>query len=240
VTGHRLEDLTDRTIVALSRRGKFLIVEVERQCALVVHLGMSGRLVLGEGSEPHTQVVLEVDDACVRLVDPRTFGEVFVDAVDGQGVPASLAHLGPDVLVSDPELLRERLEVRARRERRAVKAALLDQRVVAGLGNMYADEALFRAGVHPATSMAALDGTASVLAHAAHEVVVEAAALGGTTFADRAYRDPLGRSGRFGERLAVYQRRGRPCPRCGTAIVREWIAGRSAHLCPRCQEWGVA
>lgn len=233
-----LATVVGRPIVSMRRIGKFLVFDLDTD-ALVVHLGMAGRLVVSDSSATatHVQLVLDFRRTVVTLVDPRTFSEAFVDVLGTDGRPRRLAGLGPDVFGPEEEVAAS-LERHATRSRRAIKTALLDQRVVAGLGNMYADETLFRVGVHPSTPMNALGRRLVGIAEVAGDVAREALAAGGTTFADRAYRDPLDRPGAFGARLAVYQRAGSPCPRCGTSIVRRVLQGRSAHWCPRCQQGG--
>lgn len=233
-----LRAATGRSIGAVRRFGKFLVFDLDGS-ALVVHLGMAGRLVVADASAPstHVQLVLDFRTEIVTLVDPRTFSEAFVDTLGADGRPRRLGSLGPDVFGPVEEVVAS-LEQHAAGSRRAIKTVLLDQRVVAGLGNMYADEALFRARVHPATALNAVGSRLREVAVAASSVAHEALAEGGTTFADRAYRDPLDRPGAFGSHLAVYQRAGSPCRYCATPIVRSVLQGRSAHWCPRCQRGG--
>ncbi len=232
----RLDRIVGQRLGALRRLGKFLVFELDED-VLVVHLGMAGRIVLGPTATEarHLQLRLELDGVSLAIVDPRTFSEAFVDRLGGGGVPTRLAHLGPDVLAA-PDAAACSLVEWSRRTRRAIKTLLLDQRVVAGLGNMYADEALFGAGIHPATPASALGGRVAEVVAVGRDVLERAAAAGGTTFADRAFRDPLGRPGRFGEALRVYGRVGAPCARCGTRIERLRLHGRSSYLCPRCQQ----
>ena len=153
-------------------------------------------------------------------------------AAPGRGGPRGLAELGPEPL--GPGFSARALARRLAGRRAPVKALLLDQRVVAGLGNIYADEALFRAGIDPARPAGTLEPEETRrLARAIRRVLRDALAAGGTTFSD--YRDGLGRQGEFARRLAVYGRAGEPCPRCGAAIATRRLGGRTAHYCPRCQ-----
>jgi formamidopyrimidine-DNA glycosylase len=223
-------------VEAVARRGKYLLVGLDRGRTLVVHLRMSGQLLLAEPSDPvarHTHVVLGLDDGRqLRFVDPRTFGELFVVDTAGLAAVASLARLGPEP--SDVEVDDFVAALAARRAR--IKSALMDQRVVAGVGNIYSDEALHRVGLRgdarccdvPAERLAALHG--AVVA-----VLGEAVAHRGSSLGDDQYVDLHGRPGGFRPHHRVYGRPGLPCPACGTVVVREVIGGRSAHRCPSCQ-----
>ncbi len=252
--------LHGRTLAAAVRRGKFLWVplarpEGESDDAMLVHLGMSGQLlvrsaeaVAADGAgHPHLRVRLLLDDGgALDFVDQRTFGHVSVQdlvptadgAPGGRGsssptVPEPVAHIARDLL--DPVLDRPAL-VRAIRSRRTgIKRALLDQGLVSGIGNIYADEALWRAQVHFARPTAALrPADVSRVLDAAAEVMSEALVQGGTSF-DALYVNVNGASGYFDRSLAVYGQEGRPCPRCGTPIRRVEFMNRSAAFCPRCQ-----
>lgn len=254
--------LAGRTLAAAVRRGKFLWLPLDHpgaagahpDDALLAHLGMSGQLlvrasadVAAGGEHRHLRVRLELDDGgALDFVDQRTFGHLSVvdlePTADGRPggagselplVPAPAAHIARDLL--DPALDPEVVARAIRRRRTQVKRALLDQTVVSGVGNIYADEGLWRARVHPATPTADLDQATAVrvLAGAA-EVMRDALAQGGTSF-DALYVNVNGASGYFDRSLAVYGQQGEPCPRCGTPVVREPFANRSSHFCPRCQ-----
>lgn len=221
--------------------------------ALVVHLGMSGQVrvtgpgdsVLGDalpvdGVHPHTRVVLDLADGRqVRFVDQRMFGRLRVDELvadpgaPGGTVPAHARHIAADPLEPgfDARSFLRRLAAR----RTTVKRALLDQTLVSGIGNIYADESLWRARVHGERSTLGLPSATGrrLLAHVT-EVLTEAVAAGGTSF-DALYVDVNGESGRHGAALAVYGRAGRACPRCGTPVARAAFANRSSFSCPRCQ-----
>lgn len=232
--------LRDRRVISVGRHGKFLVGALDDDYTLVAHLGMSGRFTLahpGDHVPPHTHVLLGLDDGVeVRFTDPRTFG--FVAVLDADEVADSpLSRLGPDAWVDPPDASRlaERLSGRTA----AIKALLLDQRPVAGLGNIYADEVLHAAGIHPLTPGGELSQTGlGRIATAISEVLSAAIESGGTTLDDMAYLLPDGRAGENLERLAVYGREGLPCPSCGTSIIRVVVRGRSTHFCPHCQRSG--
>jgi formamidopyrimidine-DNA glycosylase len=205
--------------------------------ALLAHLGMSGQLLLGDPARPlspHVRVRFEFNDAGpdLRFTDQRTFGHVML-APGGAALPAVIAHIAPDPLERAFDEAAVIAKLRARRT--GVKTALLDQSLVSGVGNIYADEALWRAKIHwsrPAASLSRA-GAGRLLA-AVREVLAEALDAGGTSF-DSLYVNVNGESGYFGRSLAVYGREGGPCLRCGTPIRRERFANRSAFSCPSCQ-----
>ncbi|MBU4213051.1 MAG: bifunctional DNA-formamidopyrimidine glycosylase/DNA-(apurinic or apyrimidinic site) lyase [Actinobacteria bacterium] len=247
--------LRGRSFVAAARRGKFCWLTLDgRDEALLVHLGMSGQLLVrepGAGSaqppHPHLRVGLELDDGSVlEFVDQRTFGHLTVVDLEptadglpaGAGspddlVPAPVAHIGRDLL--DPHLDAAAVVTRLRGRRTGLKRALLDQTLVSGIGNIYADEGLWRARLHYArpTEAARPVEVTRLLAQTA-QVMREALAVGGTSF-DALYVNVNGASGYFDRSLAVYGQTGRPCPRCGTPIRRESFMNRSSFSCPRCQ-----
>jgi formamidopyrimidine-DNA glycosylase len=205
--------------------------------AILAHLGMSGQLLLGDPGRPvspHVRVRFEFDDAGpdLRFTDQRTFGHVML-APGGAALPAVIAHIAPDPM--EPAFDEAAVIAKLRVRRTGVKTALLDQSLVSGVGNIYADEALWRARIHwsrPAASLSRAD--AARLLAAVREVLAEALEAGGTSF-DSLYVNVNGESGYFGRSLAVYGREGGPCLRCGTPIRRERFANRSAFSCPSCQ-----
>ncbi|MGQ9467363.1 MAG: bifunctional DNA-formamidopyrimidine glycosylase/DNA-(apurinic or apyrimidinic site) lyase [Anaerolineae bacterium] len=227
LTGHRIREIR--------RRGKWLLLGLDEGDWLLVHLRMSGRLTVEESSAPddvHARVVFYLDDG-QRLCfsDPRKFGRMML--VDDPG--AVLGDLGPDPL--GPDLMPERLAEMLRGRRVRLKPLLTDQRFLAGLGNIYADEVLWVAGLHPLRCADTLTPEEIVHLHRAiRRVLEEAIARRGTTLPDRRYVLPDGRPGEFALHLAVYGREGQPCLRCGTPIVRTRVGGRSAHYCPQCQQ----
>jgi formamidopyrimidine-DNA glycosylase len=228
--------LLGRRVESLGRRGKFLIARLSGDITWVSHLGMSGRFVIARGDEPeapHTNVVIRLRGRPeVRFVDPRTFG--FVAAFTPTELERALATVGPDALEQLPSTrdLREALAGRTA----PIKALLLDQRIVSGLGNIYADEVLHRARIAPHRPGGDLDGDEIGRLRRAVRPILEAGLRhGGTSLGDLAYLLPDGRAGDYMARLAAYGREGEPCPRCGTPIARQVIRSRSTFGCPGCQ-----
>jgi formamidopyrimidine-DNA glycosylase len=228
--------LAGRSLGAPRRRGKYLWLPVGED-ALLAHLGMSGQLLVGEPGRPvspHVRIRFTFADSGpdLRFTDQRTFGHMWL-VPDGAELPAPIAHIAPDPFES--AFNAEDLAKRVRSRRSEIKRSLLDQSLVSGIGNIYADEALWRARLHWARPSDGLDAAeVSRLLAAVREVLAAALAAGGTTF-DSLYVNVNGESGYFDRSLAVYGREGRPCPRCGTPIRRERFMNRSAYTCPRCQ-----
>ena len=227
--------LTGRTLGVPRRRGKFLWVPLDDGEALVAHLGMSGQFRLDAPDAPlqrHARLLIDLDDGVqLRFVDQRMFGGLAL-VPDGDP-PAALAHVAPDLF--DPALDLDALSARAAASARAIKRVLLDQGVVSGIGNIYADEALWAARVNhgtPASELGA-DGVRRVLV-AARDVMAAALAVGGTSF-DALYVNVNGESGYFDRTLEAYGRTDHPCRRCGTPIVREAFMNRGSFFCPSCQ-----
>jgi len=235
-----LGELAGRRIERVARRAKRLILVTEADLALVFQLGMTGKFLLPPGGaasqHKHTRLVMAFGDGTeLHFVDMRRFGRLWcLRDLDADDPDAALEAAGMTPL--GPEALRIRRQVfgEALRTQRPVKALLLDQTRIAGLGNIYADESLWAAGVHPARAAATLDGEqAGVLLRQIKNVLRRAIRAGGTTFSD--FRNAYGDMGRFRRRLKVYQRHGEPCKRCGATIERLVVAGRGTHVCPRCQ-----
>jgi len=228
--------LAGRSLDTARRRGKYLWLSVGED-ALLAHLGMSGQLLVGEPERPlspHVRIWFTFKDEGpdLRFTDQRTFGYMCV-VRDGAELPAPIAHIAPDPFEAafDPAALAARLRAR----RTGVKRALLDQSLVSGVGNIYADEALWRARLHWARPTETLNGPeVSRLLGAVREVLGEALAAGGTSF-DALYVNVNGESGYFDRSLAVYGREGLPCLRCGMPVRRDSFMNRSAYSCPRCQ-----
>ncbi len=224
------------TVGDARRRGKYLWLPVGED-ALIAHLGMSGQLVVGDPDRPlspHVRARFAFTDGGpdLRFVDQRTFGHLSY-APGGAELPAAIAHIAPDPL--EPAFDDDRFATRLRGRRTGIKRALLDQSLVSGVGNIYADESLWRAKLHWARGTDALRKADVVrLLGAVREVFDEAIAAGGTSF-DSLYVQVNGQSGYFDRSLAVYGRQGEPCPRCGTPIVREKFMNRSSYSCPKCQ-----
>ncbi|MEX0666882.1 MAG: bifunctional DNA-formamidopyrimidine glycosylase/DNA-(apurinic or apyrimidinic site) lyase [Acidimicrobiia bacterium] len=227
--------LRGRVVERLDRIGKFLLGRLDSDMIWVTHLGMSGRVVVtkpGEAEALHTHFIARTDaGAEVRLVDPRTFGFV---AVFTPVELASHLKLGRDAL---SDLPRTPQLVAALAGRTApIKSLLLDQRIIAGLGNIYADEVLHRARVRPTRPGGALSRSEMSKLRGAIKPLLEAGiAAGGTSLNDLAYLLPDGRAGEYLDRLRVYGREGQPCRRCGAPIERVVVGGRSSFYCPRCQ-----
>ncbi len=229
-----LERAAGQRVLAVGRRGKFILAPLSGGDELVVHLGMTGSLAPEEPAD-HVRVRLHLlgeGPATIYFRDPRRFGRFLVVRAGDYGALPTLSSLGPEPF--DPALTPELFTANLRRSGVAVKAYLLSQRPVAGVGNIYADEALWRARVHPLTPANALTpDQAGALLQALRDVLAESIAANGTTLRD--YRRVGGESGSFYERLAVYGKGGEPCPRCGTAMVRSVVGGRGTVHCPVCQ-----
>ena len=230
--------LVGRTLRGPRRRGKYLWLPLDSGEALLTHLGMSGQLLVEPPDAPderHLRVRLSFADGGreLRFVDQRTFGGLVVAGTTGDGLPLPIGHIAPDPL--EPGFDEARFVAGLRRRRTGVKRALLDQSLVSGIGNIYADEALWRARLHFArpTETLARRQALDVLG-AAREVMSEALLQGGTSF-DSLYVDVNGASGYFDRSLDAYGRAGRPCRRCGTAIRRDPFMNRSSFTCPQCQ-----
>lgn len=234
--------LTGRRVRAVSRRGKYLWLVLDDARALVVHLGMSGQMLLpepGSDDERHLRVRLVLDgaDRELHFVDQRMFGGMHVDVLVGDGsdghVPASVAHIARDPL--DPGFDDAGFSRRVRARSSGIKRCLLDQGLVSGIGNIYADEALWRARLHYDVPGRRLAGprVRELLGHV-RDVMSEALAEGGTSF-DSLYVNVNGESGWFDRSLHAYGREGEPCDRCGRPVVREHFMNRSSYRCPSCQ-----
>jgi formamidopyrimidine-DNA glycosylase len=258
-------DLLDgQHILAAVRRGKFLWLPLENSRALVVHLGMSGQVLLGSpglaanapGGDRLLRIRLHLDhpshgELWLNFVDQRIFGSMAVDTMvpteDGRPaghsggatgtwetlVPTQVAHIARDPL--DPAFRDDLFLAALARRKSGIKRALLDQGLISGIGNIYADEALFVARIHydqPADSLSR--AKARTLLAATREILHKALAEGGTSF-DAQYVNVNGESGYFAHSLLAYGQQGKPCPRCGTPLVREQFMNRGSHFCPRCQ-----
>ncbi|MER7447699.1 bifunctional DNA-formamidopyrimidine glycosylase/DNA-(apurinic or apyrimidinic site) lyase [Microbacterium sp. NPDC097977] len=237
--------LEGRTFSGAERRGKFLWLPLDSDDdALIAHLGMSGQMLLRSpdaAAERHERIRIFVEhpqhgELAIVFADQRTFGSLAVDRLVPDGpsrIPTQVVHIARDPV--DP-LFHDADFVRAlRRRRSAVKRVLLDQQVISGVGNIYADESLWAARIHPETPADVLS-TAAVkrLLGEIRLVLAKALAEGGTSF-DSQYVNVNGQAGYFAHSLNAYGRGGQPCPRCGTLIVREAFMNRSSHYCPRCQ-----
>ncbi|PZR66595.1 MAG: DNA-formamidopyrimidine glycosylase [Solirubrobacterales bacterium] len=223
-----------RVVERLTRRGKYLIWELEGGVAMLMHLRMTGTLLYDASSEPpHTRVRVELDHGHRLLfVDPRRFGTGQL-AIDGRALAEFLAaRLGVEPFSQD--FTAARLRTQARGSRAPIKAFLLNQRQIAGVGNIYADEALHRARIHPLRPAGRLTlAQWNALAVAIRVVLRAGIDAGGATIDD--FRDLDGARGAFQERFLVHRRAGEPCPLCGTPIRKLVAAGRGTYVCERCQ-----
>ncbi|HEY0935912.1 MAG TPA: bifunctional DNA-formamidopyrimidine glycosylase/DNA-(apurinic or apyrimidinic site) lyase [Trebonia sp.] len=242
--------LAGRTFLRAERRGKYLWFSLDDSEALLAHLGMSGQLLVGDPGRPlstHVRARFTFSDGGpdLRFTDQRTFGhlmlvrlapEELAQPAGGETarlVPAPIAHIAPDPLEAafDPEVFAGRLT----RRKTQVKRALLDQSLISGIGNIYADEALWRARLHWARPTDTLSGDeVSRLLDAVRDVLTEALTAGGTSF-DALYVNVNGESGYFARSLNAYGREGEPCRRCGAAVRRDAFMNRSSYSCPWCQ-----
>jgi len=233
--------LTGRTLGEAQRRGKYLWVPLDSGFSMVGHLGMSGQLLVQDRSVPdetHLRVRLRFTDGAgeLRFVDQRTFGGLAVEEAepeDPEATPVSIAHIARDPL--DPRFDDAAFISSLRAKRTTVKRALLDQTLISGVGNIYADESLWRAKLHHERPTATLTRPqAALLLQHAREVMSAALAVGGTSF-DSLYVNVNGESGYFSRDLDAYGREGEPCRRCGTPIRRVAWMNRSSYFCPHCQ-----
>ncbi len=217
--------LAGQRVVAIERHGKFIAIRLERGY-LVVHLGMTGKLLVGVERTKWTHAIFTLDDNLMIFDDPRQFGRIEY----GTELPDRVAGLGPEPL----EVSLEEFTRRVKERRSPVKAVLLNQSVVRGVGNIYADEALFRAGVKPMTIAASL-GKSRIekIYNAMREVLAEAIESRGSSVSN--YVDADGNRGDFQDSHRVYQRTGEPCVACGGPIRRIVLAQRGTHYCPKCQ-----
>ncbi|HEY2238613.1 MAG TPA: bifunctional DNA-formamidopyrimidine glycosylase/DNA-(apurinic or apyrimidinic site) lyase [Streptosporangiaceae bacterium] len=228
--------LAGRPVSGARRRGKYLWLPVGED-AILAHLGMSGQLLVGDPARPlspHVRAVFTFTDGGpdLRFTDQRTFGHLLF-APGGAELPGPIAHIAPDPLEDAFDDAAFATAVRKRKT--GVKRALLDQSLISGVGNIYADEALWRAKLHYARATDTLTRPEITrLLAAIREVMRTALAAGGTSF-DSLYVNVDGESGYFDRSLAVYGREGEPCPRCGTPVRRDPFMNRSSYSCPRCQ-----
>lgn len=226
-------ELPGRRIEGLWRRGKYLVFDLSGGLSLVFHFRMSGHLLLqrqGDPPDAYLRASFALDDGSeLRYCDARKLGGFWLV----KDVSTVLSALGPEPLTDD--FTAATLYDRLKRRRAPIKALLLDQRFLAGVGNIYADEALFEAGISPLRPATSLTEAESAQLHCALQAVLRQA-LGHRGTSIRDYRDPQGMPGTHQHYLRAYGRQGQPCPRCGTPIERLALRGRSAHRCPHCQQ----
>jgi formamidopyrimidine-DNA glycosylase len=219
--------LAGRRIDGVKRYGKYIVVSIRGGGYLTIHLGMTGKLLLGGATGKHTHAILTLDRGVLLYDDSRQFGRLLYS----DDFPKRVEKLGPEPLEVSFETFAEGLKRRKTR----IKALLLNQDFVRGIGNIYADEALFRAGIHPEALASRIRGQrARRLYDAIVAVLSEAIAAGGSSISD--YVDAEGRKGFFQLEHRVYQHTGDPCVSCGAKIRRVLVAQRSSHFCPKCQK----
>ena len=235
-----IDGVRDAVVVSVRRRGKYLLCDLDTDRIVMVHLRMSGQLLIAGRSTPrlpHTHVAMGLDDGAeLRFVDPRTFGEVVVfDPARVEFEVPELARLGIDPIVDEFAVGDLRRVLRG--HRRQLKALLLDQHQIAGIGNIYSDEILHRARLHPLRRSDTLSRSAEAGLHRAIiEVLTEAIDVGGSTLGDAAYVDVNGAAGSYQHQHVVYGRVGQRCVSCGRGRIRRiQVAQRSTHYCPVCQ-----
>lgn len=230
------EAVTGRKIERLDRRSKYLLFHLEHDLVMVVHLRMTGRLYYVPAGYPHdkfTHIVFDLDNNDAMIyADSRTLGTLYAIHRAELGRIAGLATMGPEPL--SPEFTFDYFRMMLKKRQSSIKAVLLNQQVIGGLGNIYVDESLAVAGIAPTRSAASLsEDEANKLYRAINQVIEEGIVHGGTSFRD--YRDGVGQTGSHQHYLRVYGRKGQPCQRCGTPIVRTEVGGRGTHFCPNCQ-----
>lgn len=219
------ESAAGQRIRKVRRHGKFILIELDRGL-LTIHLGMTGQLLFNTDRSPWTRVALQLDDSELLYDDPRMFGSIEYSAEEQR-----TTRLGPDALTLDVDSFSDLV----RKRKAPIKAALLNQSLFAGVGNIYADEALFRAGIRPSRRADRISRERMArLLEAVREVLAEAVEYRGSSVSD--YVDTEGRKGDFQNRHRVYARDGQPCVVCGTPIRKTVVAQRGTHYCPTCQK----
>lgn len=229
------KELVGERIHAIERRGKYLIFLLDKW-AMISHLRMEGKFTVTKTTEPyekHTHVVFHLADGRdLRYLDVRKFGRFSLVPIDKKENYEPIMNLGPEPTLTQFNL--EKFQKNLSRTGRAIKAVILDQHVVAGVGNIYADESLFRAQINPMKPANELDENESMrLREAIITVIATAVTAGGTTI--RTYKNTLGEAGNFQVNLNVYGKTNQACPRCGTPIEKTKVAQRGTHYCPQCQ-----
>jgi formamidopyrimidine-DNA glycosylase len=215
--------LEGRTIVGIRRRGKFIVITLD-EGLLAVHLGMTGKLLLDKATTPHTHGIITFDEGVLIYDDPRQFGRI-------EWNPARIGKLGPEPL----EITLDEFRTRLRSKKTRIKSLLLNQQFLAGMGNIYVDEALFASGIHPLAQASRLTASrAAKLYQAIRETLTLAIEHRGSSISD--YVDADGARGDFQVLHRVYGREGEACLKCGGPIKKTVVAQRGTHFCPRCQK----
>jgi formamidopyrimidine-DNA glycosylase len=234
--GDFIVDLRGRKISNISRRGKYILINLTANKTLVIHLRMTGQLMVKRRSEfyrKHTHVIFELDDGTdLRFNNTRKFGRLYLVETGKWERVGGLSKLGPEPL-SD-ELSLNKFKSLFKNRRGKIKSLLLNQRFIAGLGNIYSDEALFMAGIKPGRHVSTLsESEIERLYYAIRNILKLGIEYGGTTLRD--YLTASGEKGGFQNKLKVFQRSGEYCPICHSKIVKEKVGGRTSHFCPKCQ-----
>lgn len=228
--------LIGKKVESIGRRGKYLLINIEGGATLILHFRMTGKLIYyPEAHEPdkHTHAVFRLENGQLHHSDIRKFGRIQLIETGFQEQVPAIAKLGPEPL--DDCFTIELFGQKLSGKKSNIKAALLDQVIIAGIGNIYADEALFRAGIRPDRKTKSLKVSEVILLYdAIQKVLKEGIKAGGTSFRD--YRDGDGNKGVFQENLYVYGRAGQTCKKCGSVLEKEKIAGRTSVYCPECQK----
>jgi len=230
--------LSGTKVTKVDRKGKYVLMHLDDGDVLVVHFGMSGRLLRGTKRQPypaHTHVVMDfTQGGDLRFVDPRTYGELFITRADELGKVRELDHVAIDPL--EDTFTWQQFSAELNRRAMKLKALLMEQRFISGLGNIYSDEVLFAAGLrydHRSDELSSQE--VRRLYRAVRETVQDAIRFRGTTLEDEAYLDLYGKPGEYQAELKVYGRRDLPCRRCRTPIDSERFQGRTTYFCPQCQ-----
>lgn len=228
--------LTSREIVTLTRRGKYLLFHLDDNQVLVIHLRMTGRLqyiTAGIEKDKFTRIIFKLDNGDLLVyADTRTLGTLYLMPVEELWRISGLATMGPEPLT--PEFSLAYISEMLKKHHGKIKAILLNQKYIGGLGNIYVDESLAIAGIHPERIASSLsEGENEKLFHAINKIIADAIEHGGTSFRD--YRDASGKTGNHQHHLRVYGRKAEPCFACGTPIVWKEVSGRGTHFCPECQ-----
>ena len=231
------DSLYKKSIETVDRRGKYILIRIKGQKTLVVHLRMTGRLLVKPGEldyDKHTHIIFKLDNKLdLRFHNVRKFGRMYLVDSDNYKPAGGLANLGPEPLSEEftLEVFKDHINKRSAN----IKSLLLNQSFIAGLGNIYADESLFRSGISPQRKSDSLsDKEKEKLYHAIRSILQSSVRAGGTSFSD--YLNAKGEKGKFQYQLQVYQQEDKECSNCGHTIIKERIAGRGTRYCPVCQK----
>jgi len=231
-----IEGIENREIIDIERRGKYILIRLNEEKTLVFHLRMTGKLLVKEREEipdKHTHIIFELDNGLdLRFNNIRKFGRAYLIDGDNWQNAGGLSKLGPEPL--SPYFTFDDFKNALKKRKTRIKALLLNQGFIAGLGNIYSDEALFRAGISPTRKADSLTDQEIAALYQAIRLILELGIeYGGTTFSD--YLNAIGEKGKFQYQLQVYGRTGEDCLCCGQKIIRERVGGRNSHYCPHCQ-----